>query len=436
MASSQTILVLLRMFLVVQVTFAQTGIDIKNLYDELFNKRSYNKNTSPHSNLSEAITITVEFSLQGINYLDEMEEKLATTANIKLEWKDAFLSWDKRYFKNISYLYVPQDEVWKPDISLQNGFTKLRELGDQVILVTVQHKGEIEWNPLEVFETKCDIDITKFPFDSQICKLVFRMWTYKQEDVRFKLKKGPVHTDAYERNGIWGLSSSNITQERGTIVISLSLDRKSEYYILTIICPIILLSLLNIFTFVIPVDSGEKIGYSMTVHLAFAVLLTIISSSLPVNSQTTSYLAVYVISLLIKGTAIVMVTVIQVRLHHRPNNIDLSPIYRCIVKICHRKCTCSGRRVQPKTDNIRNSISSLNENFDISMHSSSNVTVLIIKNHSESPRLQLDAESDNDEDGNNIYTWTNVSAALDYFFFCFFAVVDIILAVLFFKALL
>ncbi|XP_033749301.1 neuronal acetylcholine receptor subunit alpha-3-like [Pecten maximus] len=426
MTSAHTFLALLRLVLFVQVTFAQTGTDLKALFEELFNTRAYNKNASPHVKLSDPITINIAFFLQGINYLDEVEEKLATTANLKLEWKDAFLSWDKKHFNNISYFYVSQDEVWKPDISLNNGFTKLTGLGDKVILVKVDNHGEILWNPQEVFETKCDIDITKFPFDRQSCNLVFVMWAHSPQDVSLALKESPLHTDLYEQNGVWDLYSSSIKLDKGNIVISLTLDRNSNFYILTTICPIILLSFLDIFTFVIPVESGEKIGYSMTVHLAFAVLLTIVSSSLPVNSRTASYLAVYVISLLIKGTAIVMVTVIQVRLHHRPDNIELSPTFRYIVKINRRINACSRKKVQPKTDNTRNDIFSL----DSSPH------VTMVKKHPESPRLQSDAHCDSESDGNDMYTWSNVSAALDGFFFCFFTAVDVILVSVFFKALL
>ncbi|XP_069136712.1 acetylcholine receptor subunit alpha-type unc-38-like [Argopecten irradians] len=172
------------MGLLIQVATAQTGYDLKHLYTDLFTTRAYNKNTPPHTKLNIPIVVNITFFLQGINSLDEVEEKLATTANMQLEWKDEFLTWDIRSHHNISYLYITQDEVWKPDISLQNGFTKLTELGDKVILVTVNYNGDVVWNPLEVFETKCNIDITKFPFDRQYCNLEFRMWTYRLADVR------------------------------------------------------------------------------------------------------------------------------------------------------------------------------------------------------------------------------------------------------------
>ncbi|XP_060062770.1 acetylcholine receptor subunit alpha-like [Ylistrum balloti] len=399
-------------------------MDLKNLYDELFDKRNYKKVVPPFESSKEPTKIHIAFFLHGINNLDEVEGKLTTTAYLRLEWEDGFLSWNKRDFNNISYVYMPQNEVWKPDVSLNNGFTKLKELGDDVILVMILHNGKILWRPFEVFETKCDINITKFPFDTQICRIVFRMWTSQPMDARFALTEPALNLTFYKENGEWDISSSKALLENDNFIVLLSLERRPEYYLLTLICPIILLSLLDIFTFVIPVDSGEKMGYSMTAYLAFAVFLTIVNSSLPINSRTTSYLAVFVISLLIKGTVIVMVTAAQVRLHHRPKEKSLPWSMRFAIRISRKICAYSSKRVKPKEGHAKKK-----SNNDVL--SSPNLPA-VQKNSSKLPLEELSVE---EGDENDMYTWANACAALDGFFFCFFCVVDIILAIVFFAAL-
>jgi hypothetical protein len=42
--------------------------------------------------------------------------------------------------------------------------------------------------------------------------------------------------------------------------------------------------------FIVPVDSGEKVSYVLTVFLSLAVLLTIVTDSLPPTSITLSVL--------------------------------------------------------------------------------------------------------------------------------------------------
>lgn len=42
----------------------------------------------------------------------------------------------------------------------------------------VSSDGTVTWIPRSIYKSSCSIDITNFPFDSQICKLKFGSWTY------------------------------------------------------------------------------------------------------------------------------------------------------------------------------------------------------------------------------------------------------------------
>lgn len=37
----------------------------------------------------------------------------------------------------------------------------------------VRYDGHVTWNPPAIFRSSCQIDITYFPFDSQVCHLKF-----------------------------------------------------------------------------------------------------------------------------------------------------------------------------------------------------------------------------------------------------------------------
>jgi hypothetical protein len=73
--------------------------------------------------------------------------------------------------------------VWKPDISLQNGFTDLSELGSTFIQVKISYNGTVTWRPFQIFESKCVLDSTYFPFDTQECDLEFVAWSLSRKDV-------------------------------------------------------------------------------------------------------------------------------------------------------------------------------------------------------------------------------------------------------------
>jgi heme A synthase len=56
---------------------------------------------------------------------------------------------------------------------------------------------------------------------------------------------------------------------------------------------------------------GERMGYTITVWLAFAVFLTIVSASLPKSSDTVPVLSVYIMIQLGIGTLTVLVSAID-----------------------------------------------------------------------------------------------------------------------------
>ena len=57
--------------------------------------------------------------------------------------------------------------------------------------------------------------------------------------------------------------------------------------------PVCLLSFLCCAVFLLPPDSGEKIGYALTVLLSYAVYLSLISENIPEDSLNVSLLSEY-----------------------------------------------------------------------------------------------------------------------------------------------
>ncbi|CAG2247642.1 CHRNA1 [Mytilus edulis] len=313
------------------------GDDAKTLVTNLFS--SYSTMVRPNKDYSKPMNIDLDMILVGINGLDEVEGKLTTTGYLSVRWTDEYLVWDN----DIMQLYIPQNKIWKPDLTLKNGFTKLTTLGSDFILVQILQMGLVWWQPFEVFESKCSIDITHFPFDQQTCDLVFVVWSYFIMDVNVTKGADGIETEDMEESAQWSIVSTSAREDKeGTeskVTFTLTLQRSSGYYIFNIIIPVIFLGLLNVFTYVLPVDSGEKMGYAMTVFLSFAVFLTIVSSELPKSSG--SYFGYYLMVLLSFGVITVCVTALELRLHHSQRKVP-SWIEKVMQCAC---CSCEENRV-------------------------------------------------------------------------------------------
>ena len=67
-----------------------------------------------------------------------------------------------------------QNDIWKPDLALLNGFESLVEFGDKFMFVVVDSNGDCQWRPYQILASTCKIDMTNYPYDTQSCDLKVR----------------------------------------------------------------------------------------------------------------------------------------------------------------------------------------------------------------------------------------------------------------------
>ena len=328
-----------------------SSADVRELISVLFSNYSATSDR-PSADFNNEITIYLDFYLLTINSVDVVAQKMITTAYLEFLWFDEMLTWTPEDYNGIELFLRPQGYIWRPDITLRNGFTAFQELGSDFFLAEIHYNGLICWFPTAVFETKCFIDIKYFPFDRQVCDIELSSWMYYYLDMSIiKGQYGGIVLNRYSTNDEWYLESvksSNLPWESygpfdpDLVKITITVKRIPNYYIVNIVLPVLFLSMLISCTFVIPADSGEKMGYSMTVLLSFAVFLTIVGSSFPVSSST-SLISAYLVFLLAAGTIIVLITGIQLRLHHRDHHPKVPELGCKIVRLTQKmKC---GRKV-------------------------------------------------------------------------------------------
>ena len=237
------------------------------------------------------------------------------------------------------FLYC-QEDIWTPDVVLKNGVKKFEELGGKFYYLEVSPNGRVLWMPYQVFESKCDIDITYFPFDTQTCHITFISWSFTKVEVNMTLYDGtdPINFYDFVENSVWGIKSTSAKTSPAnfgdsTVTFTLQLHRKPLYYVMNLILPVVLLGVISLLVFVIPADAGEKMSFAVTVFLSFAVFLSIISMQLPVNSEKTSLLGVYLVFQMSLGVATIVISAFQLRLHHRCDGRKVGTFYRGLVRI-------------------------------------------------------------------------------------------------------
>ena len=174
-------------------------------------------------------------------------------------------------------------------------------VSDEKVLMQVQMSGDVIWTPSGIYTTHCDTDVTYYPFDTQKCDVIVTTWGYTAIELSLIIDSNPVRLSYYKENGEWryegytSYSSTNTREGASTpdVTFTLIFKRRPAFHVLNTLIPVFLLAILSALVFKLPADSGEKIGYTLTVLLAYAVYLTIISDNLPSSSKSTAILSKY-----------------------------------------------------------------------------------------------------------------------------------------------
>ena len=126
---------------------------------------------------------------------------------------------------------------------------------------------------------------------------------------------------------------------KSSIGFSVTLKRKAKYYIQNFLLPTILLTVLNLMTFILPHDSGERASYSITVFLSMVVMLTILNSVLPESSNNTCIFALYLVIETGLSTLMTIINIVLIRMANFTCDTQVPMCLKSFVVSCCRKTT-------------------------------------------------------------------------------------------------
>ena len=140
------------------------------------------------------------------------------------------------------------------------------------------------------------------------------------------------------------------------VELQIILKRRALYFIINMLAPILLLSVLNPLVFVLPVDSGERVSYSITIFLSFAVFMSLISENMPKSSEPMSILSYFLVLTMAMSTLICILTIVTLRMHFKDSSTQVSKKVRFLLRVLQLKCLCKPCRKVKKDARIRDVI--------------------------------------------------------------------------------
>ncbi|XP_071096180.1 neuronal acetylcholine receptor subunit alpha-6-like [Haliotis cracherodii] len=264
------------------------------------------------SDLSNEKQVNMSVLPMSISNLNAAEQTFTFSLGIAMTWFDPDLAWNKTDYDDIEQVTISKDYVWTPSVTIPNGINNIAPISRQS--PELYSDGKAQLTITDSFTTSCQIDITLYPFDQQQCDIMFMPASHYNlglETIGSIITRLPIFLI---KNSEWELVDIrakvvDVQREQISSLVSFEffLKRKSMFYIVSIIFPMALLSLLNACVFLLPADSGEKMSYLISIFVSYAVFMNFVNDSIP-KSGDVCRLSVYLTIILCQSCLAIITT--------------------------------------------------------------------------------------------------------------------------------
>ena len=324
------------------------------LHDYLFD--GYNPNVRP-STVGQNLIIYMDLYLTHVK-LDEIQQTVEASMTCHFIWKDGLLDWNVTEYGGIKSIAVPSSKLWVPDVVNMNDLKDVNGMGFAGTRVKLFSDGTVVAWTHKNSMVKCRIHTKKFPFDKHHCELMFSSSLNEDTSVTLKSTKGAINLVWYKIVAEWEIIENSVAvgffKSYGDIATNYSItgykltfQRRCVSCILNNLLALMLLSMLNLLTFLVPISSGEKLAFPMSIFLTVAVFLTAINGSLPEAIDGVSYIAVWVTLELGFCALTLLCTVCTLRLYHCMRDSKVPPAVLRLVSFFKRKTAANFANRQP-----------------------------------------------------------------------------------------
>ena len=255
--------------------------------------KGYNKNVRPTKYHNNSLNVRISVAVQNIESFDQIQEKIELNTWLRKYWKNSYLSWNPEK-SNITQLTLTKNDVWTPDIELMNA-AKTPEIYNLNGGMYLYPDGEMLWSMPSVYKMSCPLNLKFFPFDTQICTMIFSSWSYDNSLLTLSsYGDDSTKIDVLESfsHSEWKLKSYSIEQYNETRVCCpnklfsvnkyiFKLKRYTHYYTLNMGMTVSLVIVSFIIMMVKP-DNLSRTGTAVFIPLTILALELTIAGKIPV----------------------------------------------------------------------------------------------------------------------------------------------------------
>ncbi|XP_052719441.1 neuronal acetylcholine receptor subunit alpha-6-like [Crassostrea angulata] len=320
----------------------------------------YDRMIRPGLNQTVPTIININFYLTSLEEFAMEKSKMTVMGSFGLEWTDSRLTWNSTNFDgdlNQTSLFV--SNIWAPYFILFNPHHEQMPILSGEQSCNVYANGKIVCLPSDRFVVICSNSIDFYPFDTQNCTLRFYVPGYLASDIVFQSLSPTIQMDYFEENGQWFVRDTKNYINRNifngikveVLQLEVIMQRRSKYYVFSFLLPTIYINFLQIFVFILPADSNERVGFSIGVLLCVVIFLTIILDKLPVSPDVSKFMTKLLWDMVF-GSLIVLAVVLTSRIYHKEDAVKVPMFMKKILRIKEENTAVHPKKITKSLDKI------------------------------------------------------------------------------------
>ncbi|XP_076453650.1 neuronal acetylcholine receptor subunit beta-3-like [Babylonia areolata] len=274
----------------------------------------------------------VMFSPSSILNVDEGRQTVTVSAGISVWWIDSSLALDEDLIEEITggvpgllphHISVPTSLLWLPDVSLAEGVSTVNIVHDSSGVARISPDGTITIVIYTVLSFSCRLWMTHYPFDSHLCPVTFGDTSLSMHLLPIVRNKTDDLSEKFGVVGEWDVlgvtASAAVSGRKGDPTFSrfvLHLRRKTTYYCVMVLVPMVLTSFLNVLVFLLPLGMGEKVSYLVTLTVSMSVFTSFFNTDMPRGLEVLPWIFILLLFIYAESFLIVVTSFFILRRYH------------------------------------------------------------------------------------------------------------------------
>ena len=297
---------------------------IANVLNYISNLTNVKQHVAPITHETEdnfTTRVSVLFSLASVLSLDDVQQTMKSYVYLHVTWQDETLSWNASDFHGVHTVEVPVGTVWAPDIFFPNSMDTGNVLLNAVYL-DIHSNGTISTTFVMITDTLCNMDHGKFPYDTQHCSVIvhtYSQFVQLELKIRFMDKS---RLEKFLRKNEWEMVRQSVVSllwvdnETSLLSVHVELRRKTTFFTVCLVVPMVLTSYMNTLVFLVPLEAGEKVSLLVSIFISTSVFTSFFTSVMPRGLDVVPATMKLLVGVTTESLVLLVCTLLVMRRYH------------------------------------------------------------------------------------------------------------------------